>query len=64
MHELVVLVNRRHLLTHGNGIVDDRYLRKSGDNTYELGQRIVVNNADLTNLLDLIEKIIHGLSRL
>lgn len=62
--ELGILVNRRHLLTHGNGIVDDRYLRNSGDTSYELGQRIVVNNADLTNLLNLIDKIIHGLSQL
>lgn len=64
MADLVILVNRRHLLTHRNGIIDDRYLSNSGDSDYELGQRIVVNDEDLVRLLDLIEKIIKGLSQI
>ena len=59
--DMTVLVNQRHLLTHGNGIVDEKYIRNTGDNSYELGQRIIVRDKDLLRLLDIIERIVNGL---
>ena len=59
---LTVLTNRRHLLIHNNGIVDDLYIRKSGDNSYEVGQRIIVKNSDLSSLLDIMEQLVKALN--
>lgn len=52
------LFQRRHLLAHTDGIVDDKYLQKTSDTNYKLGQRIVVNKSDVTELLEIIRKII------
>jgi len=61
MRELLLLVQRRHLLTHCDGIVDDNYLKKSGDAAYVLGQRITIRETDVLRLADSVEKIGKGL---
>ncbi|RYF38003.1 MAG: hypothetical protein EON97_00115 [Chitinophagaceae bacterium] len=53
-----VLFNRRHLLSHTEGIVDEGYITKSGDATYNVGQRIVVRDEDVMELLDYIKTIV------
>lgn len=58
---MIILVNRRHLISHNNGIVDDAYIRKTSDTTYEVGQRIIVKDRDLLTLLGYIEKVVTGL---
>lgn len=56
-----LMFNRRHLITHSNGIVDEQYLRKAGDTLYAAGQRVIVRNADLLKLLDFIQEVVNGL---
>lgn len=56
-----VMFNRRHLLTHSNGIVDEQYLKKTGDSSYVAGQRVVIRSSDLLRLLDLIQEVVSGL---
>lgn len=56
-----LLFQKRHILEHNNGIVDDRYLQKSGDTSYVLGQRIVVHDTDANELLTIIKKLSSGL---
>lgn len=36
----------RHVYVHNNGVIDDDYLRTSGDNRYRLGDRVVPTIAD------------------
>ncbi len=55
---LNILFQRRHLLSHSEGLVDDKYLQRAKDSTYKLGQRIVVKENDVTELLKLIKKIV------
>jgi hypothetical protein len=38
--ELLVFFQQRHLLAHKEGLVDDDYVRKSGDTTYKAGQKL------------------------
>ncbi len=57
MGRLLVLFQKRHLLAHTEGIVDERYILKSGDNKYNLGQRIVISRSDIESLLNLLEKL-------
>ncbi len=57
--ELNILFQKRHLLAHREGIVDEKYIQKSGDTRYKIGQRIVVKEKDVMNLVRLINKIVN-----
>ena len=52
-----MMFQKRHLLEHNNGMVDQRYLDKSGDTSYSLGQRIIVKEADAHSLLAILRKL-------
>lgn len=53
-----ILFQRRHLLSHTEGIVDEKYLQRANDKTYKLGQRIVVKETDVIELVLLIRKVV------
>jgi hypothetical protein len=55
--DLKILFQRRHLLAHNEGIVDEKYLQRSGDVSYSVGQRIVTKEHDVRKLIDIIKKI-------
>ena len=61
LKDLKVLFQKRHLLLHTDGIVDQRYLDRSGDESYNIGQRIVVKEDDVQYLSNLIEKLANGI---
>ncbi len=52
---LNILFQRRHLLQHTEGIVDLKYLEKSLDQKYKEGQRIVVKEKDVIELVGYIK---------
>jgi hypothetical protein len=49
------------LLAHNKGIVDSKYIQKSGDNTYKERQRIIVSGKDVENLVTSLEKLATGI---
>lgn len=57
LRELRIFYQRRHLLAHQEGIVDADYVKKSGDSTYAVGQRLVVSEADVEKMVMLVEKL-------
>ncbi|RNI27374.1 hypothetical protein EFA69_14640 [Rufibacter immobilis] len=57
IERLTVFFQRRHLLQHTEGMVDEKYISKTGDNTYREGQRIVVRENDVLELLGYIKTI-------
>jgi|TARA_R110001592_G_scaffold359648_1_gene666545 RNA polymerase subunit RPABC4/transcription elongation factor Spt4 len=57
LSSLVILFQKRHLLSHSEGIVDARYIQKSKDRTYKEGQRIVVTGIDIDYLVYLVSKL-------
>lgn len=59
-----VMFQRRHLLEHNNGMVDQKYLDKSQDNSYSIGQRIIVKEDDAYTLLDILRKLGNELIKL
>lgn len=61
MKEMNIYFQRRHLLEHSSGIVDQKYLDKSDDYDYKIGQRIVVKIEDVTAFLNIINKLCKGL---
>lgn len=62
LDEMKVLFQRRHLVEHNNGMVDQKYIDKSGDNSYTVGQRLVVRESDALTLLTIVKKLGAGLS--
>ena len=48
---------QRHLLAHKNGIVDEEYLRKSKDDNYNIGQRIIIDKYEVIEFTNIIKKL-------
>lgn len=57
LKQLTKLFQKRHLLSHQDGIVDSQYINKSGDTYYKEGQRIVISEGDIDILLNILEKL-------
>lgn len=58
---LKVFFQRRHLLSHREGMVDQKYIDNSGDLSYSVGQRIVVKPDDVNMCLGIILKLVNSL---
>lgn len=64
LHDMNMFFQRRHLIEHNNGMVDQKYVDKSGDHSYVIGQRLVVKENDAYALLAIIKKLAKGLMTL
>ena len=58
LRRLRTYFQRRHLLAHRNGFVDQVYLDRSADIAYGVGQRLVVRGTDIEDLARLVEKLV------
>jgi RNA polymerase subunit RPABC4/transcription elongation factor Spt4 len=59
--ELKILFQKRHILAHNEGIVDNQYITKSEDVSYKEGQRIVVSERNIDALISSLEKLGSGI---
>jgi len=56
-----IFYQKRHLLAHCEGVVDNDYINKSGDTSLTVGQRIVVTEAALLEFAAIAEKLGMGI---
>lgn len=56
-----LMFQRRHLLEHNNGLVDQRYLDKTNDLGYKIDERIVVRVDDVRKLQSITLALGNGL---
>jgi hypothetical protein len=63
LQDLESLFQKRHLIAHRNGIVDLEYIDKSGNKSYSIGQRLVVQEATVICPADLLSKLLGELIR-
>lgn len=61
---MALMFQRRHILEHNNGIVDERYIKQSNDSNYKVGQRLVLKEKEVVQLLGVIKKLGEGLKEL
>lgn len=61
MAVLGTMIQRRHKIGHCQGMVDDRYVEKSGDTSYSVGQRIVTSGHHVRQLASVVSKLVVGL---
>jgi hypothetical protein len=59
---LTRIFQQRHLLAHRQGLVDEDYIKRSGDTSYRIGQRLVVREAAVREGLALVEKLAAGIA--
>lgn len=58
------MFQRRHLIEHNGGMIDQKYIEKSGDTAYSIGQRIIIKECDAYSLLEILTKLGKGLQAL
>lgn len=63
INSLIIAFQKRHLFEHNEGIVDEDYLKKSGDTTYKLNERIILNKKEVIETIHTINKLSVGLKR-
>jgi predicted RNA-binding Zn-ribbon protein involved in translation (DUF1610 family) len=63
LEEARLMFQRRHLLAHREGIVDQDYLDRTSDSDYVIGQRIVVAPEDVRRLAELVGALADGLRK-
>jgi len=61
MEQLTKFFQQRHLLAHTQGVVDDDYIRKTGDTRYKSGQRLVIKREAVAEALTLVEQLTRGI---
>lgn len=61
--KLECFFQQRHLLSHKEGMVDQAYIDKSGDNRYSVSQRLVVSATSVQDLSELVSKLASELSK-
>ena len=61
LEEMATMFERRHKLSHTQGIVDQAYVDKSGDSAYEVGQKLVIREVHVRRLSELVKKLVDGL---
>lgn len=54
---------KRHLLAHSMGIVDEEYVRATGDHSVPVGRKVIITDGEVTELIDIIRKLADGLVR-
>lgn len=55
--ELNCFFQQRHLILHCDGVVDQRYLDRTIDSKYKVGQRLVINKENVLRLSELVLKL-------
>ena len=57
LKQMNILFQKRHILEHNQGIVDEKYVKNSKDTSYKIGQRVVIKKEDTEQLLYIIKKL-------
>lgn len=57
-----LMFQRRHILEHNNGIVDEKYIYNSKDTLYTVGQRIVCKKEQVLKLAEIIRRLSENIS--
>ncbi|MHA1386224.1 MAG: hypothetical protein ACTSR3_20920 [Candidatus Helarchaeota archaeon] len=62
--ELKVFFQKRHVLTHNNGIIDQRYVQNTNSNQGLIGQRITISEYEITQALKYLSNIVEDIEKI
>lgn len=57
LQQVKTCFQKRHCFTHNDGIVDEDYIKKSGDNSHKLGQHLNVSDLEILNYMEIVNKL-------
>ncbi|MBP3856656.1 MAG: hypothetical protein IK990_13720 [Ruminiclostridium sp.] len=52
---------KRHIVEHNSGIIDQKYIDNSNDNSYTVGQRLIVKKDEVIEFLRIVKKLGAGI---
>lgn len=61
---LEMYFQQRHLLVHKDGIVDQQYVDRANDHRFDVGQRLIVTDSNVSEIAAIIEKLARGIAAL
>lgn len=61
---IFLMFQKRHILEHNDGIVDERYIEKTNDLEYEVNQRLIITHKSVSSFIRIITKLIKGIRNL
>lgn len=64
LENLYKYTQKRHLIEHKAGIVDQKYITKTGDINYQEGERIIIKPNDVVCLGKIVIKLLNEISML
>lgn len=64
LRQLKCYTQKRHILEHKSGIVDYKYIEKTGDTKYQEGERIVIKSKDTIILGNITLKLLTAISKI
>lgn len=53
---------KRHLISHKMGVVDEEYIRKTGDNQAVVGRKVIIGVDEVRKLVRILGKLAQGIS--
>ena len=61
---LEMYFQQRHLLIHKDGIVDQQYVDRANDYRFDVAQRLIVTDSNVSEIAAIIEKLARGIAAL
>lgn len=61
---IFLMFQKRHILEHNDGIVDEKYIEKTNDLEYEVNQRLIITHKSVSSFIRIITKLIKGIRNL
>jgi hypothetical protein len=61
---LGMFFQQRHILSHREGLVDQDYIDKTHDQTYKVGQKLIIRETAVVRLAELVETLATGVKTL
>ena len=58
---LELYFQKRHLFEHNNGMIDERYISKTGDKNYSVGQRLIIRKNEIEKIISILRKLGSGI---
>jgi hypothetical protein len=53
---------KRHLFSHNMGVVDEEYIRKTGDTLAVIGRKVNISANEVRELVEILRKVAHNLT--
>lgn len=61
--QLNIGFQQRHLFQHNEGIIDQRYIDRSNDTNYKIGQRLVLKPNFVIEIKQIVEKLVNSINK-